>query len=412
MLGYLNMSFPWFISKKYVFSKKDSRFINFISIISIIGITLGVTTLIISLCVLNGFEKTLTDKIVDFDSHIQITSFTSTLPNQENALPELKNYLRDFNPSITPFASKLVIISSKKSKEGINLIGISPDSPRPGFIKDIVKGDFALNNVKVNPIIIGKKLADKLFLNVGDETTIFSLKNDQIPSPENLPNIEKFKVTGIFESAITEYDDTYAYTNLSIAQKLFSIGDKITGYNIKLGKISKIDSLTYFLGKKLRYPHRVRSIYQIHRNIFTWIELQKKPIPIVLGLIIIVAVFNIIGTLLMVVLEKTNSIGVLKSLGAKKNQIVKIFIIQGILLALAGILFGNILATILMELQLEFNIITLPSSVYFMSKVPILMKPEIFIVVSLITFFLCIAASAIPSFVASRIRPVDSLRFN
>ena len=406
------MSFPWFISKKYVFSKKGSRFINFISIISIIGITLGVTTLIISLCVLNGFEKTLTDKIVDFDSHIQITSFTSTLPNQENALPKLENYLKDFNPSITPFASKLVIISSKKSKEGINLIGISPDSPRPGFIKDIVKGDFALNNVKVNPIIIGKKLADKLFLNVGDETTIFSLKNDQIPSLENLPNIEKFKVTGIFESAMTEYDDTYAYTNLSIAQKLFSIGDKITGYNIKLGKISKIDSLTYFLGKKLRYPHRVRSIYQLHRNIFTWIELQKKPIPIALGLIIIVAVFNIIGTLLMVVLEKTNSIGVLKSLGAKKNQIVKIFIIQGILLALAGILFGNILATILMELQLEFNIITLPSSVYFMSKVPILMKPEIFIVVSLITFFLCIVASAIPSFVASRIRPVDSLRFN
>ena len=412
MLGYLNMGFPWFISKKYVFSKKGSRFINFISIISIIGITLGVTTLIISLCVLNGFEKTLTDKIVDFDSHIQITSFTSTLPNQENALPKLENYLKDFNPSITPFASKLVIISSKKSKEGINLIGISPDSPRPGFIKDIVKGDFALNNVKVNPIIIGKKLADKLFLNVGDETTIFSLKNDQIPSLENLPNIEKFKVTGIFESAMTEYDDTYAYTNLSIAQKLFSIGDKITGYNIKLGKISKIDSLTYFLGKKLRYPHRVRSIYQLHRNIFTWIELQKKPIPIALGLIIIVAVFNIIGTLLMVVLEKTNSIGVLKSLGAKKNQIVKIFIIQGILLALAGILFGNILATILMELQLEFNIITLPSSVYFMSKVPILMKPEIFIVVSLITFFLCIVASAIPSFVASRIQPVDSLRFN
>ena len=406
------MGFPWFISKKYVFSKKGSRFINFISIISIIGITLGVTTLIISLCVLNGFEKTLTDKIVDFDSHIQITSFTSTLPYKENALPELENYLKDFNPSITPFASKLVIISSKKSKEGINLIGISPDSPRPGFIKNIVKGDFALDNVEINPIIIGKKLADKLFLNVGDETTIFSLKNDQIPSPENLPNIEKFKVTGIFESGMTEYDDTYAYTNLSIAQKLFSIGDKITGYNIKLGNTSKIDSLTYFLGKKLRYPHRVRSIYQLHRNIFTWIELQKKPIPIALGLIIIVAVFNIIGTLLMVVLEKTNSIGVLKSLGAKKKQIVKIFIIQGIILALAGILFGNILATILMELQLEFNIITLPSSVYFMSKVPILMKPEIFIVVSLITFILCIAASAIPSFVASRIQPVDSLRFN
>lgn len=410
--GYLLMSLSWFISKKYVFSKKGSRFINLISAISIIGITLGVATLIIALSVLNGFEKTLTDKIVDFDSHIQITSFSSTLPNEENDLPKIEQYLKDYNPSITPFASHLVIISSKKSKEGINLIGISQDAPQPGFVRNIVDGSFDLKGRDLKPIVIGKRLADKLFLKVGDKTTIFALKNDQIPSPDNLPNIEIFIVTGIFESGMTEYDDSYAYTNLNTAQNLFSIGRNITGYNIKLTDISKIDSLTYFLGKKLRYPHKVRSIYQIHRNIFSWIDLQKEPIPIALGLIIIVAVFNIIGTLLMVVLEKTNSIGVLKSLGAKKNQIIKIFIIQGVMLALAGILLGNILASILMEVQLKFNIITLPSSVYFMSKVPVLMKPETFVLVSIVTFFLCIVASVIPSFIASKIRPVDSLRFS
>ena len=405
------MSFPWFVAKKYIFLRKDSPFINLISIISIVGISLGVATLIIALSVLNGFEKTLTDKIVDFDSHIKITSYRNTLPNYRATIPELEKYLANFNPTISPFASKLGIISNKKGKEGINIIGVQSESFIPGFSSDIIKGKF-LSDDKANQIVIGQKLADKLFLNVGDKVTIFALRNDRIPSPSNLPGIEKFIVVGIFESGMAEYDDMYAYIPLTTAQELFDIGDNVTGYNIKLGDISRIDSLTKFLNKKLRYPHAVKSIYQSHRNIFTWIELQKKPIPIILGLIIIVAVFNIIGTLLMVVLEKTNSIGVLKSLGAKGNQIIGIFVIQGIILAFAGIILGNALATVLIQIQLKFDVISLPSSVYFMNTVPILMQLDTYIIVSIITFFLCIFASVIPSFIASRIRPVESLRFS
>ena len=406
------MILPWFIAKKYVFSKKDSKFINFISIISIIGIALGVATLIIALSVLNGFEKTLTDKVVNFDSHIKITSFQNILPNYKSTLPKLDNYLKDFNPTIVPFASNLAIVGKGKIKEGLNIIGISKDSPKPPFIRDIVKGRFVLSDSNSNLIVIGKNLADKLFLNVGDNVTVFALNNDQLPSATNLPNIEKFQVSGIFESGMAEYDDTYAYIELKTAQKLFGIGDNITGYNIRLGNISKLDSLARLLSKKLRYPSFVRTVYQLHNNIFTWIDLQKKPIPIILGLIIIVAVFNIIGTLLMVVLEKTNSIGVLKSLGAKRKQIVSIFIIQGITLAVTGIILGIALATVLMEIQLKLNVIKIPSSVYFMSKVPILISSNVYLLVSIITFFLCILASVIPSFIASRIRPIESMRFS
>jgi lipoprotein-releasing system permease protein len=403
---------PWIISKKYIFSKKDSRFINFISVIAIIGISLGVATLIIALSVLNGFEKTLTDKVIDFDSHIKITSFKTILPDYKITQPKLTAYLQDFNPEITPFASKLAIISSKKRKEGINVIGIDSQSPKPGIFKNIISGEFFTDNSDTPNLVIGKKLADQLFIKVGDEVTLFALRNDQIPSPANMPNIEKFNVSGIFESGMAEYDDLFAYTELKNVQQLFGIGDNITGYNINLGDISKVDSLSAFLSKELRYPHLVRSVYQIHRNIFTWIELQKKPIPIALGLIIIVAVFNIIGTLLMVVLEKTNSIGVLKSLGARSSQVVKIFVLQGTALAIAGIIIGNLLAIILMQIQLEFDIITLPSSVYFMSKVPIEMSMHIFLIVSAITIILCLTASIIPSIIASRVRPVDSLRFS
>lgn len=398
----------WFIAKRFILSRKDSRFINLISTISIIGIALGVATLIIAISVLKGFEQTITNKIVEFDSHIKITSYRSVLPDYHKTLPVIENELKAFNPIITPFASKLVIVSNKKKKEGLNLIGIEPAGVKPALVKNIVEGEYNLTD---DGIVIGKKLAEKLFVKIGDKITIFSLRKDALPSPENVPNIRKYVVTGIFESGMSQYDDTYAYVSLISAQELFDIGDNVNGYNIQLADISKIDSLTKILAKKLRYPHLVRSIYQTHRNIFTWIELQKEPIPIVLALIILVAVFNIIGTLLMIVLEKINAVGILKSLGSKRKQIVNVFLIQGALLGIAGIISGCLLGYLLMFLQMKLNIITLPSSVYFMSRVPFLITPDTFVYISLITLLLCMFASVIPGLIASKINPVNALRF-
>jgi lipoprotein-releasing system permease protein len=403
------MSFPFFVSKKFVLSKKGSKFITFISSISIVGISLGVATLIIALSILSGFAQTLTNKIIDFDSHITISSYQSILPDYREMEPKIKKMITPYAEEVNPFISKLAIISSKKVKEGVNIKGISPNNQALKVRNNIVAGNFDLTDS--NSIVIGRKLADKLYVGLGDKVTIFALKNDKIPQAGNLPNIEQFNVTGIFESGMAEYDDLFAYVNLKSAQNLFSLGDNINGYDIRLNDVSKIDSLTKYLSEQLHYPHKVASIYQTHRNIFTWIDLQKKPIPIVLGLIIIVAVFNIIGTLLMIVLEKTRDVGVLKSMGATKRQITSVFIYQGIFLAIIGIILGNALAFSIMEVQLEFNIISLPSSVYFVSTVPILLKWYTFAGVSILTFILCIVASIIPSYIASRIQPVNSLRF-
>jgi len=406
------MSFPLFISKKFTLSKKDSRFITLISSISIVGICMGVATLIIALSILEGFEETIRKKIIDFDSHIQISSYQTLLPNYRRIMPNIRELLNPFVEDISPYASNLAIISSGYVQEGVNIKGILPENRSLKLKEKIILGEYSFTSEKNPAIIIGKKLADKIFANIGDEVAIFALNKNQIPTPDNLPNIQKFVVTGIFESGMAEYDDLNAYTNIEAAQSLFNFGDNITGYDIKLNNISKIDSLTTLLSKDLRYPHSVRSIYQKHRNIFTWIELQKKPIPIVLGLIIIVAVFNIIGSLLMIVLEKTNAIGILKSLGAMNRHISRIFVYQGIFLAMIGIILGNILAYSLMSLQLRYNIISLPSSVYFTSTVPIILTSKIFIGVSLITLILCLTASFIPSYIASRVKPLSSLRFS
>ncbi|MFO7526010.1 MAG: FtsX-like permease family protein [Ignavibacteriaceae bacterium] len=406
------MPISFFISRRFLNSRKESGFLNIISKIAISGIVIGVATLIIALSVLSGFEKTIQEKITDFDSHIKITAFSGTVRNYDNISQTIEKLLGDHKLSITPFASKLAIISSKNRQEGISIIGVPEGSKLERLKRNIISGELDLGSFESNNLVIGKVLANKLMLKVGDKITLFALKDDQIPTPQNFPNIERFTVTGIFESGMAEYDDLYAYTNLRDAQTLFSIGQSINGYDIQLTSTENIDSLTNLLRKNLTYPLFARSLFETHRNIFTWIELQQKPIPIILGLIIIVAVFNIIGTLLILVLEKTNAIGILKSLGANRTQVLRIFLIQGIFIGVIGILLGNLLAIILIQVQIQFDVITVPSSVYFVTKVPFDMNPFIFLIVSAIALLLSLGASIIPGYIASRVSPVKSLRFD
>lgn len=376
------------------------------------GIAIGVATLIIALSVLSGFEKTIQEKITDFDSHIKINSFSGTVSEYDAVTNKIETLLGEYKVSIIPSASKLAIISSRNRQEGINIIGIPEGSQIERLKRNIISGEFDLGKTDSNNLIIGKVLANKLMLKVGDRVTLFALKDDQIPSPQNLPNIDRFNITGIFESGMAEYDDLYAYTNITDAQNLFSLGQSINGYDIQLSGIEKIDSLTNLLRKNLSYPLFARSLFETHRNIFTWIELQQKPIPIILLLIIIVAVFNIIGTLLILVLEKTNAIGILKSMGTNRNQVLRIFLIQGIFIGLIGIISGNLLAILLMQIQIQLDIITVPSSVYFVTKVPFDLSPFIFILVSTIALILSLGASIIPSFIAAKVNPIKSLRFD
>jgi len=404
------MNFAFFVSRRYILSNKDSRLLNLISVISIVGIALGVATLIMALSVLNGFEKTLTQKITDFDSHLKILSYKESLPNADEFLEKLNKKIENHIDYISPSISKLAIISTKNRKEGINIKGIVEAKEIDKIKSNLIEGK--MNPDNENSIVIGKTLATKLLLKVGDKVTLFALKNDKIPSINDLPNIQNFFVDGIFESGMAEYDNMIGYTGLKAAQNLFSMPDEINGIDIKLASVDKIDSLTQVIRKGLRYPYYARTIFEIHRNIFSWIELQKKPIPIVLGLIIIVAVFNIISVLLMLVLEKTNSVGILKSLGAKGREIIKIFLYQGIYLSFIGIASGNILAWLLMSIQLKFDIIKVPSSVYFVTRVPIEMSLDVFFLISAVTFVLSLLSAIIPSYFASRINPVTALRFD
>ncbi|MFA8342939.1 MAG: FtsX-like permease family protein [Rhodothermaceae bacterium] len=407
------MKFPLFVSKRFLSSGKGSKFISLISFISIAGVALGVAVLIIALTVLNGFEKAISKKIIDFDSHIKITAFGKrNLPSYKKVKPELEKMLHPYGKNISPFLSKEVMINNKQNSDGIVLSGVL-DGDSNSISNYINKGSYQLKTSDGKPaIVVGLKLAEKLDLNCGDQVTVFSLRNDQLPSYNNPPGIMQFTVTGIFESGMAEYDDLIAYTNLNDLQQLTESGDKISGYNIQLNDINKIDSLTVKLADLLPYPYYPKSIYRVHSNIFNWIALQKVPVPLVLSLITIVACFNMVGTILMIVLEKTSHIGVLKSIGANNKSIKKIFISQGLYLSAIGIAAGNIIALTASYLQLEFNLIPIPDSVYFISSVPISIDLYNYLIVNAAAFLLCYLASFIPSYVASKMSPVNLIRFN
>ena len=276
-----------------------------------------------------------------------------------------------------------------------------------------MEGTFDLAQTDSLPkIILGKKLAEKLFVKTHDVVTVFSLQKDEMPTFDNPPSIEQFKVAAIFESGMSEYDDMNAFINISEAQNIFGMGNLVSGFNIKVKDFASINSLAENMQDNLRYPFYVRTVFQIHQNIFTWIDLQKEPIPIILGLIIFVAVFNIIGTLLIIVLERTNSVGILRSLGANRKLVMKVFLIHSLFISTIGILTGNVLAYILSLLQIRFDIISLPGKVYFVSKVPMAVDLDNYLLVTLITFLVSLAASLIPAFIASRIKPISAIRFN
>lgn len=408
------MSLSFLLAKKYLQSRKNSRFVSAISAITIIGIALGIIVVVIALTVLDGFEKVISEKIVSMNSHIKITSFGNrNLPPSNEVVPFINKKFGNRIQKIEPFVAKLAIIKSRKRTEGITINGVLQNTNGIGLSSYILEGKFNLSpNDSLQNIIVGKTLAEKLFIKSGDVVTVFSLLKDQKPSIDNPPSIQQFKVAGIYESGMSEYDDLNAFVNISVAQEIFGMGNLISGFNLKIKDLKTINLLADDLQTYLGYPFYVRTIFQIHQNIFTWLDLQKEPIPIVLGLIIFVAVFNIIGTLLIIVLERTSSVGILRSLGANKKLIMKVFLFHSLFITSLGIIAGNFLAYLFSILQLHFNIITLPGKVYFVSKVPMAINLENYLLVTAVTFIVSLLASMIPAFVAMKIKPISAIRFN
>lgn len=259
------------------------------------------------------------------------------------------------------------------------------------------------------PLLIGRKLATRLNARINDKMVVFALPRSASRGLQ--PKAMEFRLSGIYESGMAEFDDVYAYTTLAAAQDLFQLGGDITGYDVLVDNLDKAEETAVRLQEALGYPHYAQTVFQMYRNLFSWVELQKKLSPMLLSLIIIVATVNIIGTLLMFVLEKTRAIAVLTSLGAGPNLIRRIFTLQGLAIGAVGIFLGNALALLFCWAQMSLKILSLPADIYYMNAVPVMLRPENFVIVTLIALLLCFLTSSLPSKAAARVRPVSIFRF-
>lgn len=400
-----------FIALRYLRSRRNRGFISFITTIAILGVTLGVASLIITLSILDGFEKTITDNLVRFTAHLQLFAF------QGQPLKEYHETVRKVQArfsevtAIAPYVSREAMIRSDVDIEGVLVKGIEPSSNISPIRERLILGSYNLDESVegTQGVIVGKRLADKLELQIGERVLVFALPGTSLTL--NQTRIMQFEVRGIYETGMAEFDESYVYMSLQNAQRLFQLGAAVSGFDILVRDVGKLPELTQQIPEYLGYPYYARSMQQMHRNLFTWIDLQKKPVPIILGLIIVVATVNIVGTLLMMVMEKTKEIGVLRTLGTMRGKIVQIFLFQGMLIGVVGTFLGNLLAYGLCWLELQYRIIALPSDIYYMSHVPIELNATNFALVSAASLLLCFLSSLLPSRVAATLDPIRTLRF-
>jgi lipoprotein-releasing system permease protein len=423
------MPYEFFISKRYLRAKRKQVFVSIITFISIFGIFLGVAALIIVLAVMNGFETDLRTKILGIKSHIELTADIGGSMKNYTKVQELIAGTEGVVAS-TPFIYTQAMIRSGNGVGGVVIRGLDTQSAfkvinlgkiREGSIEYLNKIPQELSrkySEQIGGIVIGKEMARNMGIFLYDTITIISPVGISTPMGM-MPRMKKFAVVGIFESGFYEYDSTLAYLSLRNCQDFLQMGDSVTGIDIKVDDIYKADSIARRIQSKLGFPFWANNWMQMNKNLFAALKLEKRVMFIILSLIVLVAAFNIISALIMIVMEKSKDIAILKSMGATSHGIMKIFIYQGLIVGVIGTFLGCI-AGLSVALNLQkvslfvekiFHFKILPGDVYYLSELPSQVNYGDVIVIIIGTLIVCFLSTIYPSLRASRLDPAEALRY-
>lgn len=414
--------FEYFMASRYLRGaegRAEGRsFLRFVIYVAIGGVALGVASLLLSLAIVRGFSQEITEKIVGFGAHIQVGNHFQDEPLNDASSIHSKLMSTNGVTQATAMVEDVVLLRrSEKSIDGVRLLGTNDP---PSYLEEHLKeGEFVLtaSSSEHPPLVVGASLAQRLGLERGQVVTAFSLREEGENEDSfqlRRPRVKQFEVTGIYETSLSNIDDNFVFTDLNTARRLVGIPtDAVSRFDVTVRDISAVDSVAAQVERKVGFPSSARTIYQLqpYASLFAWVDLQQGIIPLVIGVIVIVAAFNIIGTLLMLILEKTREIGVLQSLGTSQKTIKRLFLSLGLLIGAIGTGIGSTLALALGYIQLRFELIPLPAEAYYMTTAPIELNPIDYVVVGVVTLLLCGAAAYIPARVAARIEPVRAIRF-
>ncbi|OPL10576.1 MAG: ABC transporter permease [delta proteobacterium ML8_D] len=424
------MNFECFIALRYLRAKRKQAFISLITLISIAGVAVGVMALIVVIAVMTGFENHLRTKILGINSHISVKNYEGAFGNMESIRQDVLevvvpgNHLfkvisgKDVDARVTaatPLVYMQALLSSGRAVSGAAIRGIEPDSIQDVFsVGEIIRGEGlkAFENYSesgIPPILLGKELARNLGVAVGQSIQVV-LPSGTITPVGMLPRIRTFQVTGVNTTGMYEYDTSLAFIPIEAAQRLLGLGDKVHGLEIKVSDIYATDGLAKAIQKRLGFPFWAMDWQQMSRNLFSALKLEKFAMFIILTLIVLVAAFNIVSTLIMMVMEKNQDIAILKTLGAMDKNILRIFIYNGLLVGLIGTILGVSGGVSLCFLLSRYRFIKIPSEVYYTDTLPILLHAGDVAIISISAVLICFFATIYPARQAAKVNPSEALR--
>jgi lipoprotein-releasing system permease protein len=408
------MGYERFIAQRYLRSKRQLRFINIIMMVSVTGITVGVAALTIVLSVFNGFNSVVTNVLVGFDPHIRIEAargrgmqMTDSLLVTLKADPRIAAaapYIASKALLLTPHVNRVVLVKGVVDST-IDLVS--------GVKKRIVLGGFRLRDTpESGGVVLGLALADRLGTMVGSELTIVSpVGVDAMMTQFGEPLTRRCTVAGIYDSNNKDYDAHYAFISLESARQLFQYGESYSGIEIRLHDLEEADNVKHSLQARMGDGYTVSTWYDLHRDLYSVMKIERWTAYIILCLIVGVATFNVLGSLTMGIIEKRRDIGILKALGATRTSIVRIFMFEGILVGLLGTAAGVLIGVVVCLLQIRYSLFPLDPTVYIIPAIPVELRWTDFVAVVLASMTLSTLASLYPARRAARLLPVDSIRW-
>lgn len=393
---------------------KSEKFTQPIIKISIAAIALGLTVMIVAVSIVSGFQREIRNKVIGFGGHIQITKYDSQ--NTYEATPIDKNQL--FYPHLDTvngikhiqiFANKAGIIKSNDDIYGVVVKGIGNDFDW-SFFKDKLKEGSHIKIDTTNPnndIIVSQTIANKMNLKLNDKMFLYFIQSDGQLRPKD------FKIKGIYQSGLEQFDNLFVITDIAHIQKRNNWSNNLVGgFEVIIDKYADLEKLDQFVYDNIGYDLHSVTIVDKNPDIFNWLELQDINVMIIIILMVLVAVINIVSALLILILERTNMIGILKALGMPNWNVRKVFMYSAAHLIVKGLLIGNLVGISLCLLQLKFGFITLPEESYYVSKVPIKIDVLSILYLNIGTLLVCITMLILPSYVITKISPVKAIRFD
>ncbi len=398
------MNYETNIGLRYLRSKRKEAFISFTTWIAVTGIAIGVMALIIVIAVMTGFQNEIRERILGINPHVLVLS----LEGDVKAPEDLVNTIKQVN-GVThafPFITFQAMVQSGRQLSGVAVKGLNAEDIK--FMEKLLKEGSTSALEKKGNILIGKELAKHMGLLPGDPFTIMVPFGGYSPMGA-MPETVRVKVGGIFETGMYEIDNTLIIMSLKDVEGIMGIG--ATGIEVKLKDAYTADETRKEITKKLGRGYFARTWIEMNKNLFSALKLEKVAMFIILALIIFVASFNIISSLIMTVMEKKKDIAILKAMGAKKKSIMKIFMVEGVTIGVLGALIGSISGYGICEIIRRYKIIKLPEDIYYISSLPIKISLFDVALVASVTMLICILATLYPSYKASKIDPVETLRY-